>query len=648
MSALHLACAGFDSEKLLRALHAQDPDFGGTVLPMLVNELAALAEPVVLMLDDYHLIKEHRCHGQMALLLAHLPPSVQVVIITRADPPLELARMRAAGEMAEIRARELRFGPPQAATLIRNVADVELTGHDLEDMVVRTEGWPAGLYLAALSLRGHPSPGTFVRQFTGNNRFIVDFLVDDVLSKQPADVYRFLTRTSILPRFCAPLCNAVTGSADATAVIELLERENLFLVPLDESREWFRYHHLFAQVLRGQLARTEPAVVPVLHERASGWHRASGSPDEAIGHALAAGDANRATDLIARHYYVYIDSGQVATVRLWLRLLGDGWIAATPLAAHVAAWTAALSGDPRAARRLLQVIEAAGKAGPLPDGMRSFEFSAALLQGTFAFDGLGPMRKAGQRAIGLETDTVSPWHALAHSAFGAALYWSGEFEQAAAHAEEGLLGKASISIVLMLSSAIMALLTADAGLRAAPASSHRRRTTWCPTPASAWVTPRKVPSATWPWARCTQHRETWAWPVTSSSARCRYARRRWDSARGPPLRSCSGWRRCWPTWVTAPEPAPCSARPGRSSPHCRTARTLSSPGWRNWNGGSRTGRSRHRVSRSPSVNGKCCDCSRARCPSAISAASCTSRRTRSKPTRVRSTASWVSPTGRTR
>ena len=408
VSALHLACPGFDSEKILRALHAQVPDFDGTVLPMLVNELAALAEPVVLTLDDYHLIKEHRCHDQMTLLLAHLPPSVQVVIITRADPPLELARMRAAGEMAEIRARELRFGVPQAAALIRNVADVELADHDLEDLVVRTEGWPAGLYLAALSMRGHPSPGTFVRQFTGNNRFIVDFLVDDVLSKQPAEVYRFLTRTSILPRFCAPLCDAVTGSADGAAIIELLERENLFVVPLDESREWFRYHHLFAQVLRAQLARTESAVVPVLHERASGWHRASGSPDEAVGHALAAGDVDGATDLIARHYYVYIDSGQIATVRLWLRLLGDEWIATSPLAAHVAAWTEALSGDPHAARRLLPVIEAAGDTGPLPDGMRSFEFSAALLQGTFGFDGLRPMREAGQRAIGLETDTASP------------------------------------------------------------------------------------------------------------------------------------------------------------------------------------------------------------------------------------------------
>jgi LuxR family transcriptional regulator, maltose regulon positive regulatory protein len=463
VSALHLACPGFDSERLLRALHAQVPDFDGTVLPMLVNELAALAEPVVLMLDDYHLIKEHRCHDQMTLLLDHLPPSAQVAIITRADPPLGLARMRAAGEMAEIRARELRFDLPQAAALTRNVAGVELTDHDLEDLVVRTEGWPAGLYLAALSLRRHPSPATFVRQFTGNNRFIVDFLVDDVLSKQPEEVRRFLTRTSILPRFCAPLCDAVTGSANAAAIIDLLERENLFLVPLDESREWFRYHHLFAQVLRAQLAATESAVVPVLHERASAWHRISGSPDEAIGHALAAGDGDAATDLIARHYYVYIDSGQIATVRLWLRLLGEGRIATSPLAAHVAAWTAALSGDPRAARRLLPVIEAADDIGPLPDGMRSFEFSAALLQGTFGFDGLRPMREAGQRAVRLEPDAASPWQALAHSAFGAALYWNGEFEQAAVHAEEGLLSKAAISMAFMLSSAVMALLAVDAG-----------------------------------------------------------------------------------------------------------------------------------------------------------------------------------------
>jgi LuxR family maltose regulon positive regulatory protein len=463
--ALQRACPDFDGEKILRVLHVQVPDFDGAVLPMLVNELAALAEPVVLVLDDYHLIKERACHDQMALLLVHLPPSAQVAILTRADPPLELARMRAAGEMVEIRARELRFDIPQAAALISNVAAVELADHDLADLVERTEGWPAGLYLAALSLRGHPSPGAFVRQFTGNNRFIVDFLVDDVLSKQPADVRRFLTRTSVLPRFCAPLCDAVSGVADAAAIIEVLERENLFLVPLDENRQWFRYHHLFAQVLRAQLARTEPDAVPGLHERASAWHREAGSPDEAIDHALAAGDAAGATAMIARSYYLYIGAGQIATVHHWLRLLGDGWIATSPLAAHVAAWIAALSGDPRAVRRLLPVLRAAGDAGPLPDAMRSFELSAALLEGTFGFDGLGPMREAGRRALELETDPASPWYALAHVSFAGALYWTGEFELAAVHAEEARLGKAAISIVSMLSSGIMALLAVEAGRR---------------------------------------------------------------------------------------------------------------------------------------------------------------------------------------
>ncbi len=462
--ALHLASADFESEKILRALHAQAPDFDGTVLPMLVNELASLGEQVVLVLDDYHLIKERDCHDQVAFLLAHLPPTAGVVIITRADPPLELARMRAAGEMAEIRARELRFDRAQAATLVRNVAALELGDHDVADLVERTEGWPAGLYLAALSLRGNSSPSAFVRQFTGNNRFIVDFLVDDVLSKQPAEVRQFLTRTSILRRFCAPLCDAVSGVPDAAAVLEVLERENLFLVPLDESREWFRYHHLFAQVLRGQLARTEPDVVPALHERASAWHRVSGSPDEAIEHALAAGNVEAATDLIARHHIGYIDTGQIATVHRWLRLLGDGQIATSPLAAHAAAWTAALSGDPHGVRRLLPVIEAAGETGPLPDGMRSFAFSAALLQGTFGFDGLGPMREAGLQATNLETDPASPWYALAHGTFGAALYWSGEYELAAVHAEEALLSKTAISMVSMLSSTVMALLAVEAGL----------------------------------------------------------------------------------------------------------------------------------------------------------------------------------------
>ncbi len=463
VSALHLACPMFDSEKVLADLRGPDLlDFGGTVLPVLIHEMASLPEQVVLVLDDYHLITEPTCHEQVALLVGHLPPRLQVVISTRADPPLPLARMRAAGELAEIRARELRFDLRQAAELIHAVAGVEFDERNLAYLVSRTEGWAAGLYLAALSLRRDSSPGAFVRQFSGDNRFIVDYLVQDVLDQQPSVIREFLTRTSILGRFCASLCDAVTGSADAAAIIDVLQRENLLVVPLHKHRRWFRYHHLFGQVLRSELARTEPDLVPALHARASAWHRASGTTDEAITHALAAGDVDGATDLIARHFHAYNDSGRGATVRHWLRKLGDDRITASPLAAHCAAWTAALSGDLPVVRRCLPVIEAAGDAGPLPDGMRSFASSAAILQTIFGFDGLGPMREAGLRAVALETDPGSRWYSAARGGLSAALYWAGESEPAAVHAQEARLNAAALAMVRLTATAVMTLLSLDA------------------------------------------------------------------------------------------------------------------------------------------------------------------------------------------
>jgi LuxR family maltose regulon positive regulatory protein len=481
VASLHLACPAFDGDKVLPMLRGQAADLGETMIPVLVNELASLPEQVIIVLDDYHLIKRRACHEQMALLLGHLPPTAQVVIITRADPPLPLARMRVVGEMIEIRARELRFDVAQAAELISAVVAVELTDRDVADLVERTEGWPAGLYLAALSLRGQPSPAAFVRHFTGDNRFIVDFLVEDVLSQQPIQIREFLTRTSILSRFCAPLCDAVTGadagavtgavagavagddSGDAAALIDTLERENLFVVPLDENRQWFRYHHLFAQVLRGQLASTEPDLVPALHARASAWHRTSGSTNEAITHALAADDVAGAIDLIARRYGGYINSGQVATVRRWLGLLGDDRIAAHPLAAHCAAWTAALSGDQRVVRRYLPVIEAVEDAGPLPDGIRSFASSAAILQALFGFDGLGPMREAGLRAVALETDPESRWYSAAQTGLCGALYWADEFAPATAHAQAARLNPAAQAMPRLKATIVMTMLLVEAG-----------------------------------------------------------------------------------------------------------------------------------------------------------------------------------------
>jgi LuxR family transcriptional regulator, maltose regulon positive regulatory protein len=463
VTALQRASPGFDGGDLAHALTAQMPDVAGKVLPGLVNELAALQAPVVLVLDDYHVISDQSCHDQVAFLLAHLPATVQLVLLTRADPPLPLGRLRAAGEMAEIRAAALRFSAPEAAALVRTVAAVDLSAPEAADLVDRTEGWPAGVYLAALSLRGHPSPGAVVRQFTGDNRFVFDFLAEEVLNHQPAQIRQFLARTAILGRFCAPLCDAVTGSANAAEIIDVIERDNLFLVSLDDQRQWYRYHHLFAQMLRRQLTRTEPAIVPALHQRASTWHRRAGSVEEAIDHALAAGDAASAVDLIAGHWPAYVDIGRISTIRRWMRSLGDDQIRADPVAAHCAAWCAAITGDPQSLRRLLPVIESADANGPLPDGIRSLKSSAALLQASFGFEGIQVMSDSARAAAELESDPRSPWYTLARAALGAALYLSGELEAAGEPLTEALAGNPSVTVARVLALSVLALVRVEQG-----------------------------------------------------------------------------------------------------------------------------------------------------------------------------------------
>jgi LuxR family transcriptional regulator, maltose regulon positive regulatory protein len=462
VSALQRACPEIDGDVILTALRATQ-DVAESVLPILLNQLAAVSVPVVLVLDDYHEIKNGSCHDQIAFLLRHLPAFAQIVLITRADPPLPLGRLRAAGEMVEIRQRELHFTSADTAALVHAVAGIQLTEPDLADLVARTEGWPTGVYLAALSLRGHPSPGAFVRQFAGENRFVVDFLAEEVLNRQPDEIKQFLARTSILARFCAPLCEAVTGSAGSAGIIETLERENLFLVPLDDNRQWYRYHHLFAQLLRSQLTRTEPGIAAALHERASAWHRRSGSIEEAVHHALAADDVGGAVDLIARDWYAYADAGRTATVRGLMRSLGDDRMAGSPVAAHCAAWIAAMSGDQESVLRWLPVAEAGHHVGRLPDGMRSLNSSAALLRGICGFDGLRVMRGSAATAVELESDPASPWYAMARSALGFSLYLAGKPEAAVAWLEEAAQSQASYPMTRMFSLSVLSLVEVELG-----------------------------------------------------------------------------------------------------------------------------------------------------------------------------------------
>jgi ATP/maltotriose-dependent transcriptional regulator MalT len=423
IGAVRRACPefGVDPPQILQ------PRQGRVLLPALITRLATLRAPVVLVLDDYQAVDFDRCHTQVEGLLRDLPPSVQVVIMTRGIPPLELARLRAAGEVADIGMRDLRFSRPEAGALVAAVAGVTLDGPDLSALLARTEGWPAGLYLAALSLRGHPSPHSFIDQFTGNHRFIADFLAEEVLSRQAPDVRQFLLRTSILGRFTVSLCDAVTGRTDSAQLIERLERENLFLVPADEQRLWYRYHYLFAQMLRGQLPREEPrpGLVSLLHRRASAWHREAGSTEESITHALSAGDMDGAAELIAARWPDFIAPGRIATVREWLGALGEDRVAGNPVTAHCAAWVAAVSWDADSVRRWLRVIEASSYDGSLPDGIRSLTSSAALLRASFGFNGVRAMVEDGIAAAELEDDPASAWSAHARALLGFALHLAG-------------------------------------------------------------------------------------------------------------------------------------------------------------------------------------------------------------------------------
>jgi LuxR family transcriptional regulator, maltose regulon positive regulatory protein len=426
VAALERACPDLSGASLLRFLEARAPDIDGELLPRLVNALAELSQPVVLVLDDYHLVTEPRCREQIQFLVLNLVPPARMIIITRADPLLPLARLRATGDLTEIRMRELAFTHDEAVALVERIAAVRLSERDLVSLVHRTEGWPAGISLAALSLRGRSAPGAFLRQLSGNSKYIADYLFDEVISRQPPPVRRFLAETSILDRFSGPLCGAVTGVDQAAEMIDMLQRENLFVVPVGKARRWFRYHHLFRQVLRRELERGDPEHVAALHLRASDWYAAHGFADEAIGHALAGGDPGKSVDLIAAHWVEYVNTGRIHVLRSWLDALGHEQVRANPLAAHCAAWVAALSGKAATLMRLVPVMESGEHAGRLPDGMKSFGFSVALLRGTFGFDGIRVMRESAARAIGLEDDTTSRWYPLALTALAYSRYLSGE------------------------------------------------------------------------------------------------------------------------------------------------------------------------------------------------------------------------------
>jgi LuxR family transcriptional regulator, maltose regulon positive regulatory protein len=329
------------------------------VVTTLVNELAGLAEEVVLVLDDYHLIQAPQVHGSLGFLIDHLPPQLHLVLASRADPPLPLARLRARGLLSELRERDLRFTPAEAAELLRVAVGPELPAAAVTVLADRTEGWVAGLQLAALSLQGRTDITAFVAGFSGSHRYVLDYLAEEVLDRQPDYLVQFLLDTSVLERLSGPLCEAVTGHTDSQQLLEQIERANLFLHPLDEVRSWWRYHHLFADLLRARLAREQPERLPGLHRAAAAWCEQHGLVDDAIRHALTAGEFAWVARLIEQHWDAMAWRSEDVTLRRWLQALPAELVRSRPRLCLAQAYGAILSGRLEAAEPLVADAERA-------------------------------------------------------------------------------------------------------------------------------------------------------------------------------------------------------------------------------------------------------------------------------------------------
>jgi LuxR family maltose regulon positive regulatory protein len=346
-------------EGVLRALQSSQPSPPEATLTALLNDLTTIRDPFALVLDDYHVIDAKPVDQALTFLLDHLPPQMHMVIATREDPHLPLARLRARGHLTELRAVDLRFTASEAAEFLNKVMGLSLSEEDITQLSVRTEGWIAGLQLAALSMQGHRDVPGFVRAFAGDHRYIVDYLVEEVLESQPEPIRSFLLQTCILDRLCGPLCDAVTGQERGTgsARLEALERGNLFVVPLDDKRHWYRYHHLFAEVLYAHLIAEQPNQVATLHRRASEWYEQDGSAADAIRHALAAGDFDRAAGLIELAVPAMHTSRQEATLLGWLKALPDELIHLRPVLSVGYAWALLAVGELEAADARLSDAE---------------------------------------------------------------------------------------------------------------------------------------------------------------------------------------------------------------------------------------------------------------------------------------------------
>jgi LuxR family transcriptional regulator, maltose regulon positive regulatory protein len=409
-----------------------------TTLPTLINEIAELPYPVVLVLDDYQFVTEEGSHDSVAFFLEHLPENIHVVISGRSDPPLPLGRLRARGEMNEIRAEQLTFSEDEADCLLNEKMGLGIGPDDLSVLLERTEGWPAGIYLASLSLQNKEDKHAFIESFSGSNRYIVALLGEEVLAGLTEDVRQFLLETSVLRTMTGPLCDAVTGGEGSGRLLRELAHSNLFVVSLDEQGEWYRYHHLFSELLLYELRSSQPDLVPTLRKRASVWLEGAGYFEGTIRQAIAAADYERVGLLIARYWYGYAVTGHSETVERWLDSLPEGMISHDAALCLVEAWLCALGGRREECERFLTLAEGIPHEGTLPDGTASVGSGVATLRAIFGFGGIEDMGEAARRAAALGLDRTSPQAPLVKLGLGMSWYFSGNVVQARRVLEAGL------------------------------------------------------------------------------------------------------------------------------------------------------------------------------------------------------------------
>lgn len=375
-------------QALQAALQLSQPPPAETLLADLVNEIAARPGPFVLVLDDYHLVDSKEVDGALTFLVDHQPPQMHLVIASREDPPLPLARLRARGQLTELRAADLRFTPAEAAEFLNQVMGLNLSEGDIAALETRTEGWIAGLQLASLALQGtlsrQEAAAGFIQAFTGSHHFVLDYLLEEVLQRQPEPIQAFLLRTSILKRLCAPLCDAVLGHRPPSAqeTLESLDRANLFMVPLDQERRWYRYHHLFGDLLRQRLGR--PQEFASYHLRASVWYEANDDLAEAFHHALAAGDVERAARLAEAAWQGMNRSFQTAAWLGWVQKLPDAVVFSRPGLCVQLAWSLSDAGELEASEIHLQYAERALAGAPDQDEAKSLPGKIALIRASNA------------------------------------------------------------------------------------------------------------------------------------------------------------------------------------------------------------------------------------------------------------------------